>query len=59
MAPEKDEKKITEQCVKEILLFKHCKIGDVPASFTSLHACERNFGFKYQVHIICHQMFKF
>jgi hypothetical protein len=49
MAPEKSEEKRCDRFVKETLLFKHCKKGTIPGSFTSLHACERNFGFKYHV----------
>jgi hypothetical protein len=49
MAPEKNMKKRTDIFVKESLLFKYCKKGKIPASYTSLHACERNFGFKYSV----------
>ena len=49
MAPEKNHQKVADNYVKEALLFKHCKKGVVPASFTGLHSCERNFGFKYHV----------
>ena len=53
MAPEKDVNKKTARYVKELVLSKHCKKGYVPPNFTSLHSCERNFGFKYQVHTLC------
>ena len=53
MAPEKDVNKKTARYVKELVLSKHCKKGYVPPNFTSLHSCERNFGFKYQIHTLC------
>ena len=52
MAPGKDINKNTARYVKELVLSKHCKKGDVPPDFTSLHSCERNFGFNYQVHTL-------
>merc|ERR1712179_86500 len=48
MAPEKNVKKKTSRYVKELVLSKYCKKGAVPPNFTSLHSCERNFGFNYQ-----------
>ena len=49
MAPGKNEKKNSSRYVKESILFKYCQKGLVPPSYTSLHACERNFGLKYSV----------
>ena len=49
MAPQKNQKKLADQYVKESLLFKHCQKGVVPSSYIGLHSCERNFGFKYNV----------
>ena len=47
MAPTKDFKKKSQQFMKESYLFKHCKKGAIDPAYMSLHACERNFGFKF------------
>ena len=57
MAPEKNHQKVADNYVKEALLFKHCKKGVVPASFTGLHSCERNFGFKYHVRYLIYTIY--
>ena len=47
MAPTKDQKVKEDTFVKESFLFKHCKKGAIPSSYTGMHACQRNFGFKF------------
>ena len=48
MAP--DKKNSAEIFAKESFLFKHCKKKiEIPATYTSLHSCQRSLGIKYTV----------